>query len=554
EVPSSSGGRREPVLEAAGGGVTICDVYLRSGQRHGLIVEPCDEDDVRAHVVDFADQIAQREGDEGAANDGRGISQEMGRAVRNMAGLRVKRERGANGKSIHRDDAEDLFEKSASSQEFVVEVLSLMQIHRRYRREIWYDPSTGKSSMAWLKETFEQVNNGRHPEFSIPSRIEVVVPQRMPGPESLCVRIVDTRGIDDTAARADLDRHMDDPHTLVLLCSSFNDAPCAAAFQVLERAKQAGVRGLEVNTAILVLPRVDEALAVKDESGVRAKTTEDGYEIKEESALDALNRLGLRSVKLRFFNAFTDEPNGVHDLISERLGGIREAFRASIKDAIIGSRSLLLNHKKESVQDASRRAGQMIKTWIGNNRSVPTLSQHVQDNLIAEILRVYAATVKASVRREGKWSKLDYVHSLGRGTRQLAVSALGPRVSAFKSMTETMEANADYGQARGLIRQARSVLDSAYEGMLHELEAKGKESFKEALRLDRSLWGKCEREQGRGYRDRVAQLNRDWFSAEPRKTLEGELLSYAAQEWVGALERLASLVGADNAIATVQPI
>ena len=65
-----------------------------------------------------------------------------------------------------------------------------------------------------------------------------------------------------------------------MLCSSFNDAPSVAAHQLLERAKEASIRNLELNTALLVLPRANEALAVKDESGDRAQTIEEGYDLK----------------------------------------------------------------------------------------------------------------------------------------------------------------------------------------------------------------------------------------------------------------------------------
>jgi len=31
----------------------------------------------------------------------------------------------------------------------------------------------GKSELAWIKDTFEQVNNGRHPDFTLPRRIDI---------------------------------------------------------------------------------------------------------------------------------------------------------------------------------------------------------------------------------------------------------------------------------------------------------------------------------------------------------------------------------------------
>src|SRR4051812_38903841 len=57
EVPSPDGAASLPVLEAGGGGVTICDVHLVAGQGYGLLIEPCSDDEVRAHVTDFAEHI-----------------------------------------------------------------------------------------------------------------------------------------------------------------------------------------------------------------------------------------------------------------------------------------------------------------------------------------------------------------------------------------------------------------------------------------------------------------------------------------------------------------
>jgi hypothetical protein len=80
----------------------------------------------------------------------------------------------------------------------------------------------GRHPLDWLQETFEQVNNGRHPEFTLPKRIELVVPETVLGEETLAVTLIDTQGIDDVAERADIEQHFDDAHTVVILCNLFN--------------------------------------------------------------------------------------------------------------------------------------------------------------------------------------------------------------------------------------------------------------------------------------------------------------------------------------------
>ncbi len=46
-----------PVLEAGAGGITICEVHLRSGPGFGLLIEPRSDDEIRADVRDFAEYV-----------------------------------------------------------------------------------------------------------------------------------------------------------------------------------------------------------------------------------------------------------------------------------------------------------------------------------------------------------------------------------------------------------------------------------------------------------------------------------------------------------------
>ena len=80
-----------------------------------------------------------------------------------------------------------------------------MKLHRRDRRVLWHDASTEQAPLVWLQEIFRQLNNGLHPEFSLPRRIEVIVPHEPVGEKMLSVTLIDTQGIDDVAGRADLE-------------------------------------------------------------------------------------------------------------------------------------------------------------------------------------------------------------------------------------------------------------------------------------------------------------------------------------------------------------
>ena len=93
---SSDKGMPIPVLEAGGGGITLCEVHVRRGPEFGILIEPCSEEEVRRHVLDFARSLLEtpaesRTGATEGSSNSPGASREISRALRNMADLPVRR-------------------------------------------------------------------------------------------------------------------------------------------------------------------------------------------------------------------------------------------------------------------------------------------------------------------------------------------------------------------------------------------------------------------------------------------------------------------------------
>ena len=92
-----SKGMPMPVLETGRGGVTLCEVHIRRGPSYGILIEPCSEDEVRRHVLDFARTLLnslQITDDHEAADEDANTtepSREIDRALRNMAELPRRR-------------------------------------------------------------------------------------------------------------------------------------------------------------------------------------------------------------------------------------------------------------------------------------------------------------------------------------------------------------------------------------------------------------------------------------------------------------------------------
>ena len=336
-----------------------------------------------------------------------------------MSGLIRRSEKQAVGKPIRTDKAKELAQQFPEERDLVIEIMARMELHKRDSRSVLYQSSTGKPPLKWLKDTFELINNGRHPDFTLPKRIEVVVKDKLLEHSECLVRIIDTKGIDnkETAARPDLEGHLKDLHTITVLCSGFNDAPSRNSWQLLERAKDIGIQSLELNSSLLVLPHTGEALKEKDEdSGQYVESEEEGYERKAETVEDALEPLGLRQLPVYFFNSYKDNVDQLRIFLNQRLTAVRDSFRMELGETIADTERLLANHEQEQVQEVIRSAGKRIESWVNQHETLPTINIHVQDDLINSMTQAHASTIRATIWRKGKWDKLDYCHHLSYGS------------------------------------------------------------------------------------------------------------------------------------------
>lgn len=540
EVPGRQG-RPVPVLEAGAGGVTLCEVHLGTGPGYGVIVVPRTHDDIRADVTDFVDQLLQANHTSTESTDGetvQAVPREIERAIRNMAGLQRKRSKDAEGKRT--DPAKTLAAETSSKRDLVVEVLTRMGLHRRDRREEWFQPSLASNPLEWMKATFEQINNGRHPEFSLPARIDLIVPNLVQI-EDLEISMIDTRGIDQLTARADLESHLEDPHTVAILCSGFNEAPGPSVQHLLKRAREIDNRQIESNCGVLVLPRPDEAAAVKDESGLLVESNEEGYELKREQVSAALNAYRLSDLPIDFFNAFEDDPARLKEFLRGRVLHTRGEFKRQLCNVLMQAQSLLDNVEKEQVQEVQREAGRQLSIWIDLNSAPVKFDGHVHDDLLDEIASAHVSTVNAAVHREGEWRSLSYSHQLGHGARRLAVEALQDVVTGFTSTNEMLCVS--HSGAGELLAQASRLLTTAYEELLRRIQLASVTLYREQFKQDPHLWHDSAEEWGKGpgYRKRILDHNRKWFQHAARQELEVQLEAMLAREWTGLLTRVRAI-------------
>lgn len=545
EVEDSNASQMLPALEAGGGGVTICEVHISQGPAYGFVIEPRSDEAIRTDIEEFAEYLLDKTPTaEVEETESQGISKEVERAIRNMASLTPIRQKGEDGKTIRIDPARNLAEQFGNQRELVVEILSRMALHRRDRRDVWFDASCGKLPMVWLQETFEAINNGRHPDFTLPKRIKVITPTPLLGATNLSLNIIDTKGIDRTAARADLEMHLYDSHTLTVLCSSFNNAPSAEPRLLLERAQDSGITTLLEQSALMILPRPNEATAVKDESGYKVETVEDGYELKGEQVCMALQPIGLKDLPTYFFNAQEDNAKNARDWLVGRIVSVRKSFCRRLEQVTDSAKALLSNYEEEQTTAVIKQASEKLMNWISANSSIQPDKSKVYESLLEQLSKVYASTIRATVRREGEWSNLSYSHHLGYGARRVAVLALEEKVRKFRELCTFMAEDNNYSEAREMITQVMRLLESKYSDLLRKIQLMGQTSFREEFKSDPQFWLRCDQEwgQGFGYRVRVLEHNKNWFMDQSRIDLEKELGQLISREWTETLQSASSLL------------
>jgi hypothetical protein len=548
------------VLETGAGGTTVCEVQVIEGNAYGIQTTPCTVDELRSYVEDFADYLlaATKTEIEDANPDTQGVSKEIDRALRNMSGLKIRREKQANSKTLSIDTAKELAKQFTSVRELSIKIMEFIGLHKRDCKEIWYDNSEGQEPLEWLKDNFAKINNGRHDNFTLPKLIEVIVPfELLSHHECSSVRVIDTKGIDGTAVtRADLDCHLGDLHTLTVLCTPFNDAPAAAPHLILERVKARGIQSLPLNTILFVLPRTKEALAEKhDDSGECVESVEMGYELKQEKIQAKLVPLGLDELPIYFFNSEEDDVKDLRDFLNNRLTAMRENLRQQLSNTIDDAETTLANYEQQQFQEVQRQAGKMLQSWISTNNSVSPFSMHIYDAFIKEINSINAGKVRATIRLKGKLLDLDYYYHWEYGTDLLATSLLNEKVIGFNSHCSALINNSDLAEAKELINQANSELRNAFFDLKDIVKPKSREFFTvEIESFAAELWEKSANEWGKkkqdleesvkklGYRERVAIHHKEWFANQRRVELEQQIYALIIIEWHKALDKVSALL------------
>ena len=551
--------RPRPVLDVGAGRTTLCEVHVRTGPT-SIVIDPCTYEEIRAHVADFADKMlgaARGDGATGTAEDGEIMSREVERVIRNMANLRRRRRTDGNRPP---DPARELAQRVIAEEQgrgrrdgdvtllLQAEVLARMRVDRRQRRELRWDEGAGAEPYQWLKSEFHRLNYGDNPEFTIPKRMYVSVDGRplIAGTKDVEVRIVDTKGVDETVARADLENHMGASHTVLVLCSGFNEAPGKEALDLLRRARDAGMEGDGLQGVVLGLPKFNEALQVQDDAGEEVESIQEGYRLQTILVEERVQQdLGFKDFSVEFFNSHEDSPSSIRRVLSERIGLLFGGYLSLVKDLVQSASELVENYQDEQVQEIVRQATVQVRSWIGRYMDVNSVERKAEHSLLDEVEAAHHATVNATMRRRGGWHNLDYAHHLAYGARLVVSSVLRDRVRSFRDHCDTFLARPEHDPARGLLSQVSRAIEKAFKDVAERTRLLGETWFHSSLEQDAEFWvrGMNRWGGGPGYGRDISNMNRAWFSENGQ--LNEEVRALIEREWKRAMQNVVGMLEAD---------
>jgi transcriptional regulator with XRE-family HTH domain len=543
---------RRMVLEVGGGRITLCEVRVDAGPQYGLLIEPYTDEEIRRYVLDYADfllslgnkqprqkskSIKSAKGSESidatdrdSDEDTPWVPEEMARAIRGLAGLT---EAGA----------EALAKTFPNREELSIQILTKMDLLRRRETALWRQGGDQfASDLEWLQKAFRELNNGRRPGFSLPKRIKVIIPRKVFDSGDLNINIVDTKGIDQSSAREDIDMHFDDSHAIVLLCTKFGEAPDVPTMNLIRRAKtlheESHANGRVV---VLVLPRHQDALDMKDEAtNDYVLSVAAGYEAKRSHIQRALQPIGVDNLPVKFLNA-TDaaDVTAFRSFVIEQVGLLRQHYVDRVADQVRKIDELVAHKTAEELALALTEVMQHLRVWANSNRD---LNEQVQPNegLVEDIESSHPRTLWASIRREGNWSNFDYYYHLGFATRQTVASTAGDRIRNLKAVIANLAANPDYIEASEFLRQIAEHVDTAVEALKRQAQLAGQTIYRDALRGATTYWADCESVygSGRSFRRVVGQETSDLFGDAVLTALRQRLNEEINRGWAELIEGL----------------
>ncbi|MGB2518154.1 hypothetical protein [Shewanella algae] len=538
----------EPILSTGSGRTTLCEVEISAGSQLEIEVTPHSEAEVKSYLTDFAQYLHVSDIAESDNSESFKLSAEVERALRNMLDLRTSRTKNPEGKRITTDNAKK-FAADYQSVESLVEGL-LERIDFPARHQTRFINDDGIEQNEWLHTTFKAINSCTHPSVGLSKRIRVLVPVGFFDNINYSLSVIDTKGVDQTVNRADLDSCLTDNRTVSVLCCRFNEAPDKTMSGLLKLAKDAGLnQRIAKETVLLILDRDREAEKVIDIDEPIGDKTE-GREIRAEQVVNDLKHtLQLDNLDVQFFDVKSDDPKKLIKLLVEKVSVLRDQYAEEIVDIEKAISDIETELVSQSAKAAKNQVKNTLEPWIKKAQGCsPSLKEYFLP-LINDIKNkgTYAASVRASVNRRGEWYNLDYYQLLATGAREQVVDQIGTLKDEFIVLIDNMLSQNELQPAYALLKQLKQTTEKRLGDIYQKAFAKGRAVYEEKLSSDNQLWNILFKEwgMGPGYKDRVSANSENWFHTLKYPEFESSVTRQVVEEWQLYVNEVRDMLGSE---------
>jgi transcriptional regulator with XRE-family HTH domain len=542
--------RDECLLATQRSRTTLCEVTVRgeaaergaSAMRFRITIEPTPNEEIYRLVREWAiDLWGHRTGTKRSPEESRGLSVEVERALRNMAKLKTEEVKLTEGRVESRREETEMAKSAGSLVELQSTIAERLQLFKRTERELVWTGASEAEGRNWLKKTYAEINLGNAPTISLPARMTVTVPFAiMPG-SPFEIEAIDTKGIDGSAIRPDIQAVLDDTRCVPVLCTTLGDAP-GPHYDTLfgQLADTGALRQFEERAVLLILDQEKEALKVADDAtGLDVETVEQGRRIKGAHARHELERRGLGDMPILFFNASEDDPRKAHQQLLSRIVEIRKREVDRLQRLAEAIESLIENREQKSAEADLREVVRHLQTVVEQIRTLGPSVRPFFDALLRQIAdrATHQKSLLASVTRAGSWWNFDVYHALGSGAAEDANLRAQEAVQRILIDLKNLAADDKYASCRKFLLALSESVEAWFESFLVAARTVSAEVCRPVLSEAGGLWARCEADYRSGFKEHVRRHLKKWFEEQGPQSMRAAIEQGLQRAWTQKLIR-----------------
>jgi transcriptional regulator with XRE-family HTH domain len=504
------------LLPTGGGGTTAFEFRLSYAPEPSIRIIPQREEKILADIRELCEfWIAETGGEKRE----RAVPAELERIYRNMAELTRRSDM---------DPVKAMIRQDTDADALMFEISDRLHLSARTQTDLLYkeDRVGDQSEADWLQQRCDALNLGKLPNCPLPRRLEIFLPNPALQTDGFRFTVVDLRGINTTDPRPDL--HPDlvaaygDPRALIVLCSSFLDAPDNCAQTVIEHLRARSAQNespLDQNrVTLLVLSHNDQAQSVRRDDGSYVENRQEGYQLKRQQIVARLGDVADK-LAIQFFDARNDDVQPIHDHIMSCVDAMRRAKREEIVRLDAAVNSLLSDIGQAHFRETQNRVRDKIRYILETDSeqmdrvNVPTWLR-----LVEAIDQFHASSVWSLTRGRGEGRSIDLYEVFAELLREDAKVRTTRATTELKTLLRELLHHEDMRQAQMLrsknfVAEIITMIDRQQEAFLMQCAPLGSISLKQAMQDESVFWAECSRLWGRGggFRVQVARLMRTWF-------------------------------------------